>query len=407
MGSSTSESADVLIAGAGPAGSATAQLLARAGFRVVVADRAAFPRDKACADYLSPEALRMLEHLGVLGELEAHAVPLRAIRVTAARGSVLEGAFARAGITAPRPNGLCIPRRELDLRLVAAARAAGAVVLERSAVEDLVQSGSGTGGAVVRDLATGSLWVIRARLVVGADGLRSVVARRIGRRRHAGGRSVAFVAHLAGIDGPPGTAEMFVGAHGYAGLNPLPDGATNVALVVAAAGAGAARGAPEQFFRSRLAEVPGLGARVRSAPMMRRILVTGPFAARSTPVVADGVALVGDAAEFYDPFTGDGVCSALRGAAFLAEAAARALARPGPVKAGALRHYVIERRRAFGGKWAVERLIRRAMGFPRLFDRAVANAERRGLAHTLIGVAGESLPARAVLNPSFLARMVL
>ena len=83
------------------------------------------------------------------------------------------------------------------------------------------------------------------------------------------------------------------------------------------------------------------------------------------------------------------------------------LERGGAVRAGDLRPYRRARRRAFAGKWAVERLIGYGMLLPRLFDRAVDRLERRGLAHTLIGVTGDFVPARAVLNPLFLARMVL
>ena len=84
-----------------------------------------------------------------------------------------------------------------------------------------------------------------------------------------------------------------------------------------------------------------------------------------------------------------------------------ALARPVLVRGAALDSYRRARRRAFAGKWAVERLIGYGMLFPRLFDRAVARLERRGLAHTLIGVTGDFVPAREVLNPSFLARMLV
>ena len=116
---------------------------------------------------------------------------------------------------------------------------------------------------------------------------------------------------------------------------------------------------------------------------------------------------MGDAAGFFDPFTGEGVCSALRGAALLAGVVREALDDPGPVRASRLAPYRAARRRAFAGKWVVERVIGGMMSFPELFDRAVARIERRGLAHTLVGVTGEFLPARAVLNPSFLARAVL
>jgi flavin-dependent dehydrogenase len=125
-------------------------------------------------------------------------------------------------------------------------------------------------------------------------------------------------------------------------------------------------------------------------------------------VTVDGAALVGDAADFFDPFTGEGIYSALRGAELLAETAAVALERPGLVTAADLAGYRRARRRAFAGKWAVERLIGYGMLFPALFDRAVARLGRRaGMADTLIGVTGDFVPARHVLNPLFLARMIL
>jgi flavin-dependent dehydrogenase len=403
--------ADVLVVGAGPAGSACAALLARCGLSVVAIDRARFPRDKACSEYLSPEAVRVLDRLGVLSDLErAGARPLAGTVVRGPRGARLHGLFAEARPAPFRPMGLSVMRRILDHRLLLAAREAGARVLERTALEDLLRDrGAGAGavaGAVVRG-PTGR-FPVRARLTIGADGLRSAVARRLGRRSYGRLRRVAFVAHVAGVPGLDHSAEMHVGRDGYVGLNPIADEVTNVSLVVPAWRAAGARGRPDAFFFDMLERFPDVRGRVDARRVVRDVMATGPFSARSRHVTADGALLVGDAADFFDPFTGEGICSALRGAELVAEHAAPALDRAGTVTAARLRPYGAARRRAFAGKWAVERLIGYAMAWPGLFDRAVERLGRRpGMAHTLIGVTGDFVPAREVLNPLFLARMVV
>ena len=397
---------DVLVAGAGPAGSATAAFLARAGYRVLLADRAQFPRDKACSEYMSPETVRLLNRLGVVADLEADgAVPLRGTVVTAARGARLEGRFELAGYRPFRPTGLSISRRLLDHRLVLAARQGGAELWERTTVEELLYDRGAVAGAVLR--GPGGRSTVRARLTVGAEGLRSVVARRLGPRRHLPPTRVAFVAHLDGVEEMAQSAELFVGSAGYVGLNPIGGGTTNVALVLPRDRAGAARGRAEGFFLETLRGFGEVARRIEQASVVRPVLATGPFSAWSGRVTVDGAALVGDAADFFDPFTGEGIYSALRGAELLAETASLALERPGVVRGRDLAPYRRARRAAFAGKWAVERLIGYGMLFPRLFDRAVARLERRGMAHTLIGVTGDFVPARTVLNPSFLARMLV
>jgi geranylgeranyl reductase family protein len=397
---------DLLIVGAGPAGSAAAIRAARAGLRVQVLDRARFPREKACSEYMSPETLRHLDQLGVLKTLDAAGGhPLAGTTVIGPGGSRLTGRFARAGWSPFRPTGLSLPRRILDLTLVDAARAAGAEIREGLAVEDLLYDNGAVAGVVARD-AAGVPETVRARLVVGADGLRSVVARRLGVLHRGHPSRMAFVAHVAGVSGLGDCAEMHVGRDGYLGLNPLGGGVTNVALVVPRHVARAARGDASQFFFERLETFPGVSGRVSARDLVREVLVTGPFASRARRVTADGALLVGDAADFFDPFTGEGICTALRTGAMAAEAAIGALQRPGVVRRGHLAGYVAARRKAFAGKWAVERLIGYGMFLPRLFDRAVGRLDRRGWADTFIGVTGDFVPARQVLNPRFLAGML-
>lgn len=400
--------ADVVIAGAGPAGSAAAVHLARAGFRVVVVDRALFPRDKPCSEYLSPGTVRLLDRLGVVPDLEAAgAVPLHGTTVVGPDGHRLTGLFREAEPAPFRPAGLSLPRRLLDARLVAAAREAGADVREGMRVEALLHDRGAVAGVLVRG-PDGRHAPIHARLTIGADGIGSLVARRIGPRRSAPPRRVAFVAHLRGVRGMGATAEMHVGRAGYAGLNLVGDDLYNLALVVPRSVAARARGEVASFFFAAANAHPGLRGRVDQAGLEGSVMVTGPFASRAGRVVADGALLVGDAADFFDPFTGQGIHAALRGAELAAEVACGALADRGIPRAAALAPYRQLRRRAFAGKWVVERLIGYGMWLPSLFDRAVGRiGARPAMAHTLVGVTGDFVPAGRVLNPRFLARMIL
>jgi flavin-dependent dehydrogenase len=117
--------------------------------------------------------------------------------------------------------------------------------------------------------------------------------------------------------------------------------------------------------------------------------------------------LVGDAADFFDPVTGDGIYSALRGAELVAQTMIPALTESGPVSERSLRQYQRLRRRVFAGKWIMERVTRYLMCSPRFFDRTIARLARYGdMAHTAIGVAGGFVPLREVLNPAFISRIV-
>jgi flavin-dependent dehydrogenase len=401
-------STDVLIAGAGPAGSATATFLARAGYSVLAVDRAAFPRDKACSEYMSPEAVRVLARLGVLEPLEkAGAFPLEGMRVTGPHGATAHGRFALAGHHPFRTTGLSISRRILDHELLLAARRAGATVLERTRVEELLYEQGGVGGAIIRD-SGGKRRSVRARLTVGADGLRSVVARRLGRRTYGRPRRMAFVAHVAGVMGMGPSAELHFRENAYMGLNQIGHDQTNVALVVPSERVPDARGGVERFFSETLGEFPGVWERVEAGEMVRPILATGPFGVRSARVIAPGALLVGDAADFFDPATGDGIYCALRGAELVELTAAAALSQPGQVTLNRLVEYQRMRRRAFAGKRMLERLIDCSLRFPRLFNRGVSRLGRHeDMAHLVIGLAGGFVPVREVLNPVFLARLVL
>ncbi len=406
---------DAIVVGGGPAGASTAWHLASAGLEVLVLDRARFPRDKACAEYLSPEATRILTNMDAVAPiLAAGAAQLQGMRIRSPDGTWLHGEFA-SGATVPgfRHHGLSLRRPALDAILLDRARSAGARVAEGAQVADLLRSPTGRVEGVRLVDATGGGGEIRAPLVIGADGLRSVVARRLGlARRGPAPNRIAFVGHYEGVAGIGASGEMHVATNGYIGMADVGNGQSNAALVVPVTFAREAAGDPAGFLERWIAGHPHLAERFRGAERLGRVLATGPFASRTRRPWAPGAALVGDAADYFDPFTGEGIFAALRGGEMLAPyaiAAHHALVRQRPREAdAAFRSYTWDRRRAFAGKWIVERAIAATVASPRLMNRAAAVLSRRkDMADTLVGVTGDTISARAVLRPSFLVRLFL
>jgi geranylgeranyl reductase family protein len=387
---------DVLVVGAGPAGSAAATLLAEGGVRVGLVERAVFPRPKACAEYLSPEAGRVLARLDVLAAVEAERpARLAGMRVVSPDGTSFAGRFGGAGAFRPfAVHGLALPRERLDQLLAERAARAGAVLLERTRLESLDRAG-GEIAVTVRD--RGGRRGLRAPLVIGADGLRSRVAQWMGVARRGSRRRLALVAHVEGARAVDDLGEMHVARDAYVGLAAVGGGRTNVSVVAEVAALPA--GAGVQRWEALLARFPAVRARLAGARRVTPVRAVGPFAHRTTRATGDGVLLVGDAADFYDPFTGEGIFAALRGAE-LAAGRARAALERGRFTRPALRGYDRDRRRAFGGKWLLERAIGLAVATPRLLDHVARRlAQRPELADLLVGATGDFVPASRVLTP--------
>jgi flavin-dependent dehydrogenase len=402
--------AQVIVVGGGPAGSTTAFFLARAGCDVLLVDRVAFPRDKPCSEYLSPQASRLLNELGVLDALEAApSAQLTGMRVHAPDGTVFEGSFsAPTGFRAFRDYGLAIRRPLLDTALLLRAEQAGVRIRTGVDVRELARDGhGGVEGVLAR--ADGSQLTLRAPLVVGADGLRSVVARRTGLGKHGRWpRRLALVRHYHDVrhDAPVGDMHVFEG--GYAGFAPVGDDLTNVAVVIPTHHSREIGNDRDAIMTQLLNAQPGVAARLAHAEPATATRAIGPFNWRARKAWLPGVVLVGDAADFFDPFTGEGMYAAMRGAELLSTYAWEAVRAKNPTAANvALAAYDRCRRREFSGKWAVERAIATAVASPSLINLAAkALARRSDLADLLVGVTGDFVPAREVLKPAYVLQLI-
>ena len=323
-------SADVIVVGAGPAGSAAAITLARAGLDVVIIDKATFPRDKICGDGLTTSALRELDHLGL--------DPARVPSWVDIHDVIMRSPSGRE-VTFPLPRGqgryaAVARRRELDESLVESARAAGAEVHEgctlRAARETadgvVVETAAGAARATADGVAveTGRSGSVTARWAIGADGMWSPLRKALGLADPTyRGEWHAFRQYFTDVR-PEASSQLVVWFEadllpGYAWSFPIAGGA-NV-------GFGILRGTSY-----KVGDMGALWRELLARPHVRGFLgpearPEGPHRAWPIPARVERAVLhgrrslfVGDAAAATDPLTGEGIGQALATGRWAAEA---------------------------------------------------------------------------------------
>ncbi|MBW3571524.1 MAG: NAD(P)/FAD-dependent oxidoreductase [Gemmatimonadetes bacterium] len=384
---------DAVVVGGGPAGSAAAALLAGDGWRVLVIDRAQFPRRKACAECINPAGVDALRRLGVLGRVMA-AGPARldGWRIASDGGPSFLGRFPG------EVHGIALPRETLDAILLDHARDAGATVRTGIRVTELLRDDDGR----VRGVVAGGEEVA-GRIVVGADGLRSIVLRRLGLLARAPRlRKLALTGHVRGVPEMHGCGTVRARGRGCVGVAHVGGGLANVTVVVPGEQAREVGGQAEAYFDAALRECGFM-----DAERVDGVLATGPFDCPVRSAVADGALLVGDAAGYYDPFTGQGIYRALRGAELAAQAIGVAL-RAGDTSAAALMPYERARRRAFVPGERLQHVVEAFVSRPRLLRWAAGRLDRRPrLADAVIHAAGDVRPVRSLLRPALIAQLVV
>lgn len=313
---------DVIVVGARCAGSATALLLARAGHRVLLVDRASFPRDTLSTLYIQQRGVACLSRWGLLGRVAAVCPPLR--RVSYTIGDVrLEGSSRPVdGIRdayAPR-------RHALDMILAQAAVEAGAEFRDGCAVDDLIWEGNRVTGVRLRGRLTAA--AERARLVVGADGMRSTIAAKAGAAtmlEHAPQTCVYYTFWAAASD----HFELYEAAGQWVGAVPTSNGATLVQAYFPQAEFGRVRAnAMSAYLENVRSIAPDLHARMLAGGQLDRLYGTGDQRNFFRAAAGAGWALAGDAGHHRDSITARGITHAFITAQLLSDRVSDVLADP-------------------------------------------------------------------------------
>ncbi len=360
--------ADVLIVGAGPAGSIAALVLARAGVSVRLVDRATFPRDKLCGDTVNPGTIAALRRLGVADPIERAGLRTAGMRVTGESGVNV------AGLYPDGRHGLAMSRRDFDQILLEQAVGAGAAFDEGTAVRGaiIVDTARGPRVAGVSIGSSSRASELHAPVTIAADGRRSTLAFGLGLARHPDApRRWAIGAYFDGAAARADIGEMHVRRRRYIGVAPVPGGLANVCVVRASAPGDPELRDPAALLRGELARDPLLADRFATARLVSRPIVLGPLAVDADGVGLPGLLLAGDAAGFIDPITGDGLRFAIRGAELAAHAALEALAHGWD---GVHARLLAARRHEFAAKWRFNRAVRALTASPRAIDAAAATS---------------------------------
>ena len=392
---------DVIVIGAGPAGCASALFLRQRGLRVLVLDRASFPRDKVCGEFISPAADDILNELDVL-EVIQQSDPMRLHGVAISSYGKPELCIDYPpcpGRTKPMTS-LSLSRFQLDHLLVRSLVEKGVDIREQYAVDDFLFKDNRVVGLKGRDGANRP-FIDTASVVVDASGRNGLSLRRLGLiQPHRGTGKVALAAHWENTQFPHDYCYMHISSPGYTGMAPVANDSVNVVLVVED------RDVKGQELDALYQKIVLGNARRRSllngARLKERVRSVGSLAYDVRPVPCGGLVLAGDSTGFIDPFTGEGIYLSLRSAQLAAGIIGQAFAAR-DFSREFLAEYERQRQEEFNRKFILSRILQNFIYRRRWCDGVVALLRRNPrMAQTLVGVIGDYFPADRVVSWRFL-----
>lgn len=309
---------DVIVVGGGPAGSVMAWSLARSGIRVLLLEQAHFPREKVCGDFIEPRGLRILDRLGCLQYLEkASPLPIKHVAMflqlkCAYRGNI---PFYGQEQNLP-PHGYIIPRDILDYSVLQCAINAGATVKQESAVKSVLSTQNGVAVTVQHG---SKQQTYRSNLVIGADGVNSIVAKAAGLLEHDPRYiAVSQRGYVEGLKGKSGEAAFFFDQSlfpGYGWLFPMAGGKANIGVGILSETRDRYQINVPQLFDEFVGKLRHTHDDYADLCLTGRPVggIVKTYGGAG-PNYFDGGILIGDAGCFVDPMTGEGIAPAMESA---------------------------------------------------------------------------------------------
>ena len=357
---------DVIIAGAGPAGSSAAIHLAAGGLNVLLVEQKKFPRPKLCGEFISPECQDHFQKLGVA----------RAI-VCSEPASITETVFYSArGHHVAVPSSWFGPRVALGL-----SRAVMDDVLSRRAAEvgvTVIENANVIGPRIHAHAVSGLKIKVgneerefRAPLTIDATGRARILARKVNQSQRQKTKLVAFKAHFQNTRVTPGACEIYFYRGGYGGLSSIEGGASNLCFIITAEQVKSCQSDPERVVREIVMKNPRAHHTLDSARTSSEWLsASWEHFGRHSPAPAKGLLAIGDAAAFIDPFTGSGMLMAFESGELAAETILSH--RKESTEATLAADYTQRYRDQFGSRLRICSLLRRAAFNSRLTEFGVA-----------------------------------
>jgi geranylgeranyl reductase family protein len=397
-------SADVIVVGAGPAGSTAAALLARAGLHVLLVDRADFPRDKTCGDGLTPRAVAVLDRLAVLPALQARGYKtVSGALIVAPSGADFTAHFSAVPFGLPA-FGMVVPRFELDDLLRRHAIEAGAQFVPglhvTAPIYDARASGREQRVIGVRGERAGQPVTLAAPLTILATGASMGLLRAFGVLQRMPPGVNAIRGYFTGVEGLSDQFEFYFDRElnpGYGWIFPLADGRANVGLGLFNSRVSDG-GTPNlrRLLAEFMARHPRLAAARPDGPIKGYPLrIDFPTGRPSGP----GFLLAGETLGLVHPVTGEGIDLAMESAELAAAAAIDALRHPDTFPGGLRRYDHLLTRRYATFFWGARLLLRYATT-PGALNTLIGKAQRkRYLAHTIAGINLGVVSPFAVFSP--------